>query len=44
MGKIIEDSNVFKSYGKKKVLEKVSFSLDEGKFITLIGCRSFSPL
>ncbi len=39
MGKIIEVSNVFKSYGKKKVLEKVSFSLDEGKFITLIGCN-----
>jgi ABC-2 type transport system ATP-binding protein len=39
MGKIIEVSNVFKSYGKKKVLEKVSFSLEEGKFNTLIGCN-----
>ena len=39
MAKIIEVSNVFKSYGKKKVLEKLSFSLDEGKFITLIGCN-----
>lgn len=35
MGKIIEVSNVFKSYGKKKVLEKFSFSLDEGKSTTL---------
>lgn len=39
MGKIIEFKNVFKSYGKKKVLEKVSFSLDEGQFITMIGCN-----
>lgn len=39
MGKIIELSNVFKSYGKKKVLEKVSFSLEEGQFITMIGCN-----
>jgi ABC-2 type transport system ATP-binding protein len=39
MGKIIELKNVFKSYGKKKVLEKVSFSLDEGQFITMIGCN-----
>jgi len=39
MGKIIELSKVFKSYGKKKVLENVSFSLEEGKFITLIGCN-----
>jgi|GEM_PF-3166092 len=39
MGKIIEISKVFKSYGKKKVLENVSFGLDEGKFITLIGCN-----
>jgi len=37
--KIIEISKVFKSYGKKKVLEDVSFSLDAGKFITLIGCN-----
>ena len=39
MTKIIEVSNVFKSYGKKKVLEKFNLSLDEGKFITLIGCN-----
>lgn len=39
MGKIIEASKVFKSYGKKKVLENVSFHLEEGKFITLIGCN-----
>lgn len=39
MGKIIETTDIFKSYGKKKVMEKVSFSLEEGKFITLIGCN-----
>ena len=39
MGKIIEFKNVFKSYGKKKVLEKVSFALEEGQFITMIGCN-----
>lgn len=39
MGKIIEASGVFKNYDKKKVLEKVSFSLDEGQFVTLIGCN-----
>ena len=39
MGKIIEISKVFKSYGKKKVLEGTSFALEEGKFITLIGCN-----
>jgi ABC-2 type transport system ATP-binding protein len=39
MGKIIELSDVFKSYCKKKVLEKVSFSLDGGQFITMIGCN-----
>lgn len=39
MGKVIELSKVFKSYGKKKVLEGASFSLEEGKFITLIGCN-----
>lgn len=39
MAKIIEFEQIFKSYGKKKVLEKVSFSLEEGKFITLIGCN-----
>lgn len=37
MGKIINVQNLTKSYGAKKVLEKMSFSLDEGKFITLIG-------
>lgn len=37
MGKIIELKNVFKSYNKKTVLEKLSFSLDEGQFITMIG-------
>ena len=31
MGKIIEVSGVFKNYDKKKVLEKVSFSLEEGQ-------------
>lgn len=39
MGKIIEINKVFKSYGKKKVLENVSFSVEEGKFTTLIGCN-----
>lgn len=39
MGKIIEVQKVFKSYGKKKVLENVSFALEEGKFNTLIGCN-----
>jgi ABC-2 type transport system ATP-binding protein len=39
MAKIIEFSNVFKTYKKKKVLEKVSFSLEEGQFVTLIGCN-----
>ena len=39
MGKIIELSKVFKSYGDKKVLEGASFDLDEGQFITLIGCN-----
>jgi ABC-2 type transport system ATP-binding protein len=39
MGKIIEIQKVFKSYGKKKVLENVSFSIEEGKFSTLIGCN-----
>jgi ABC-2 type transport system ATP-binding protein len=39
MAKIIEFNQVYKSFGKKKVLEKVSFALEEGKFITLIGCN-----
>lgn len=39
MAKIIEVSQLFKNYGKKKVLEKVSFALEEGQFITLIGCN-----
>jgi ABC-2 type transport system ATP-binding protein len=39
MGKIIELSKVSKSYGNKKVLENVSFDLEEGKFVTLIGCN-----
>lgn len=39
MGKIIEVQKVFKSYAKKKVLENVSFSIEEGKFTTLIGCN-----
>lgn len=39
MGKIIEFNGVFKHYGKKQVLEKVSFTLAEGQFITLIGCN-----
>lgn len=39
MGKIIELQKVFKNYGTKKVLEGASFDLDEGKFITLIGCN-----
>ena len=39
MGKIIEVAGVFKNYYKKKVLEKVSFSLEEGQFVTLIGCN-----
>lgn len=39
MGKIIEFNGVYKNYGKKKVLEKVSFALDAGLFITFIGCN-----
>ncbi len=39
MAKIIEFSKVFKNYKKKKVLENVSFSLEEGQFVTLIGCN-----
>lgn len=39
MSKLIEVQKVFKSYGKKKVLENVSFSVEEGKFTTLIGCN-----
>lgn len=39
MGKIIEVSKVFKSYGKKRVLENSSFGVEEGKFTTLIGCN-----
>lgn len=39
MGKLIEVQKVFKSYGKKKVLENISFSVEEGKFTTLIGCN-----
>lgn len=39
MGKIIEVLNAFKNYDKKKVLEKVSFSIEEGQFVTLIGCN-----
>jgi ABC-2 type transport system ATP-binding protein len=39
MGNIIEVSNVFKTYGTKKVLEKLSFSIEEGKLTTLIGCN-----
>lgn len=39
MSKVIEVKNIFKSYGKKKVLENVSFSVDAGTFTTLIGCN-----
>lgn len=39
MSKIIEVQKVYKSYGKKKVLENVSFAVEEGKFTTLIGCN-----
>jgi ABC-2 type transport system ATP-binding protein len=39
MTKLIEFNHVFKSFGKKKVLEKVSFAIEEGKFYTLIGCN-----
>lgn len=39
MAKIIEIQKVFKSYGKKKVLEAVNFGIEEGKFTTLIGCN-----
>lgn len=39
MGKIIELSKVFKSYGKKKVLENSTFTIEEGKLTTLIGCN-----
>lgn len=37
MGKIIEVGKIKKSYQKKKILEDVSFSLESGQFITLIG-------
>lgn len=39
MSKVIDVNGVFKSYGKKKVLEDVSFSVEEGTFTTLIGCN-----
>lgn len=39
MGKIIEVSKIFKNYGEKKVLENLSFSIEEGKLTTLIGCN-----
>lgn len=39
MGKIIEVSKIFKSFDDKKVLEDVSFNIEEGRFITLIGCN-----
>ncbi len=39
MKKIIELHQVDKSYDKKKVLEKVSLSINEGSFTTLIGCN-----
>lgn len=39
MTKVIELQKVFKSFGKKKVLENVSFEIPEGKFTTLIGCN-----
>lgn len=39
MSKVIEVKNIFKSYGKKKVLENVSFGIEEGTFTTLIGCN-----
>lgn len=37
MAKIIDAQKLFKSYPKRKVLEDVNFSLEEGKFITFIG-------
>lgn len=39
MGKIIEVSKIFKTYGTKKVLENLSFQIEEGKLTTLIGCN-----
>lgn len=39
MSKTIALKNVFKSYGNKKVLENVSFTIEEGTFTTLIGCN-----
>jgi ABC-2 type transport system ATP-binding protein len=39
LDKMIVFKSVFKSYGKKPVLEDVSFELQEGKFHTLIGCN-----
>lgn len=39
MKKIIEVSQLGKSYGKKKILDKVSFAIQEGTFTTLIGCN-----
>jgi ABC-2 type transport system ATP-binding protein len=39
MNKIIAVEGLFKSYGKKKVVENVNFELEAGKFITIIGCN-----
>lgn len=39
MDNLIRFKNVFKTYGKKKILEDINFDLLPGKFITLIGCN-----
>ncbi len=39
MDNLIRFKNVFKTYGKKKILEDINFDLPQGKFITLIGCN-----
>ncbi len=39
MDNLIRFKNVFKTYGKKKILEDINLDLPQGKFITLIGCN-----
>ncbi len=37
MGQILNVKNVCKSYGKKNVLENISFDVNEGEFLSLLG-------
>lgn len=37
MSSIVEFKGVFKNYGKKEVLKKISFNLEKGKIIGLLG-------